>query len=326
MQTDSVSVFADGKSDLMIGVPHYRQYSMGLNEGIREDLRKIGVGQGDVLMVHASLRAIGALAPGRAGAVVEGGADGLLDALLEAIGDDGTLFVNIGADDGSSWVDERIPEERAALLEERAAPLADAVPFDALQTPADKDNGVLAEVFRCRSGTLVSDHPEGRFAANGPLAELLLHDVPWDDYYGVDSPLDRFVQANGKVLRLGADTDTVTVLHLAEHLVKLPWKRRVLRHPLVATPDGPTVRAVSTIDDSDGITDYPGEYFDDILAAFLATGRARTGIVGRAKSELFNAAEIVSFATAWLAVHLGPASLAAAALETSNVEAADGPR
>lgn len=286
---------------------------MGRNERIIDDLRNIGVCHGDVLMVHASLRAVGALLPGQPGGVVEGGADGLLDAVLEAIGDDGTLFVNIGADDGWYWVNERPPEERPALL-------TDADPFDALTTPAEAANGVLAEVFRCRSATVVSDHPEGRFAANGPLAERLLRNVPWDDYYGIDSPLDRFVRAGGKVLRLGADTDTVTLIHLAENLVELPWKRRVLRHRLVTTPDGPTVRTVRTIDDSNGIVDYRGEYFDDVLADFLATGRASIGVVGNARSELFDAADMVSFATAWLAEHLGPVSLAAAALAATALE------
>jgi aminoglycoside N3'-acetyltransferase len=279
---------------------------MGRNLRITDDLRRIGVCHGDVLMVHASLRAIGALRPGREGGVVEEGADGLLDALLEVIGDDGTLFMNIGADDDWYWVNERPPEERPALL-------ADADPFDVLTTPAEEDNGVLAEVFRCRSGTVVSDHPEGRFAANGPHAERLLRNVPWDDYYGIDSPLDRFVRAGGKVLRLGANTDTVTLIHLAENLVELPWKRRVLRHRLVTTPDGPNVRTVRTIDDSDGIVDYPNEYFDDVLADFLATGRARTGVVGNARSELFDAADMVAFATTWMAEHLGSASIAAAA-------------
>jgi aminoglycoside N3'-acetyltransferase len=288
----------------------YHQVGMGRNGNIIEDLHRIGVSHGDAVMVHASLRAVGALLPERAGGLVEGGADGLLDALSTVIGDDGTLLMIVGATNEWCWVNERSPEERTALL-------VDAVPFDALTTPAEEELGVLAEVFRCRLGTVVSDHPEGRFAANGPLAQRLLEDVPWDDYYGVDSPLDRFVHAGGKVLRLGASTDTVTLLHLAENLAELPWKRRVLRHRRVMTPDGPTVRTVTTLDDSEGIVDYPSEYFDDVLADFVATGRARTGVVGNARSELFDAADMVTFATAWLSEHLGPASLAAASLTTT---------
>ena len=58
-------------------------------------------------------------------------------------------------------------------------------------------------------------------------------DVPWDDYYGAGSPLERFVAAGGRVLRLGADDDTVTLIHYAEYLAPIADKRRVRRHRLV---------------------------------------------------------------------------------------------
>ena len=172
-------------------------------------------------------------------------------------------------------------------------------------TPADPDIGVFAEVFRTRPRTKVSDHPEGRFAASGALADRLLDDVPWDDYYGPGSPLERFVQAGGRVLRLGADLDTVTLLHYAEYLAPVPSKRRVRRHRLVKGREGPEVRVVECLDDSDGIVDYPGEdYFAVILREYLATGRASTGFVGRATSELIEAADVVEFAVSWMAEHL----------------------
>ena len=67
--------------------------------------------------------------------------------------------MTLGARDDWSWVNERPERERPSLL--RAAE-----PFDCRQTPADPDVGVLAEVFRQRSETKVSDHPEGRFGAS----------------------------------------------------------------------------------------------------------------------------------------------------------------
>ena len=290
----------------MVEIIRYHQQAMGRNERIVDELRTLGVRSGEVLMVHASLRAVGALRVGGTGAALDGGADGLLDALRDGIGPHGTLFMNIGADDDWSWVNATPPDDRGALL-------ADAVPFDPLITPAEKDNGVLAEVFRRRPGTLVSNHPEGRFAANGPLAERLVADVPWDDYYGVDSPLDRFARVGGRVLRLGADPDTVTLIHLAENLVDLPWKRRVVRHRLVATPYGPMVRTVHSIDDSDGIVEWPGEdYFVTVLREYLATGRAARGLVGQADSDLIDGTDLVGFATVWLRDHLVELSIAAA--------------
>ena len=260
-------------------------------ERITTDVGRLGVGPGDLLMVHVSLRAIGP---------VEGGADGVLDALHEAIGPAGTLFVNVGARDDLDWVNDRPEEDRPGLLE-------GTEPFDCLRTPADPDVGVLAEVFRTRPGTKVSDHPEGRFGASGPLAADLLDDVPWDDCYGSGSPLDRFVQAGGQVLRLGADPDTLTIVHYAEHLAPLPHKRRVRRHRLVAGKNGgpPEVRTVDCLDDSAGIVDHPGEdYFTTILHTYLATGRATVGQVGNAVGELIDAADVVDHAVAWMAGNL----------------------
>ena len=50
-------------------------------EHLVADLRRLGVVEGDLLMVHASLRAIGP---------VLGGADGVIDALEVAVGPSGT--------------------------------------------------------------------------------------------------------------------------------------------------------------------------------------------------------------------------------------------
>lgn len=261
---------------------------------ITADLRRLGVREGDVLWVHASLRRIGP---------VERGAEGLLDALHEAVGPAGTIVMTVGARDDWSWVNERAESERAALLR-------DAEPFDPAVTPADPEVGVLAEVFRVRGGTIVSDNPEGRIGASGRLARALIEDAPWDDYYGPGSPLERFVDAGGRVLRLGADPDTVTLLHYAEYLVALPAKRAVTRYRRVRGSHGPEVRVVRSLDDSDGIVERSGEdYFTTILDAYLTSGSALTGRVGRAGSELIDGRDLVDFAVSWMAAHLSEPSV-----------------
>ena len=259
-------------------------------EDITADLRRMGVADGDLLMVHASLRAIGP---------VDGGADGVLDALEAAVGVDGTLLMNLSARDDWGWVNDLPESERGELLD-------DAPPFDFLVTPADPEVGVLAEVLRTRPRTKVSDHPEGRFGASGRLADLLVDDVPWDDYYGPRSPLERFVQGGGRVLRLGADLGTLTVLHFVEYLAPLPMKRRVRRHRVVTGREHPELRVVECLDDCDGIVDYPDEdYFETILRDYLATGKPATGVVGGAASELIDANDVVEFGVGWMIEHLG---------------------
>lgn len=258
---------------------------------IVEDLAALGVRPGDTLMVHASMRRLGP---------IEGGALGLIAALDRAVGSDGTLMMTLGADDPWSWVNER-PER------EREAALADAPPFETATTPAEPDIGVLAEVFRTAPGTVVNDHPEGRFGARGAHALDLITNPPWDDYYGPGSPLERFVQAGGKVLRLGADLDTITLLHYAEYLTDVPDKRRVTRHRRIATPDGPVIRTISCLDDSDGIVelgDDAEDYFITLTRDALAAGLATVGPVGSATAELFDGAALVAFASEWMHRHL----------------------
>ena len=250
------------------------------------DLAALGVRPSDIVMVHASLRAIGP---------VEGRAGGVVDALDAAVGQSGTLLMTLGARNDFDWVNERPEAEREALL-------ADAEPFDALRTPAQADVGYLAEAFRTRAGTRVTDHPEGRFGARGERAAALLESPPWHDYYGPGSPLERLCRSGGRVLRLGASIETVTLLHYAEYLVALPEKRRVRRHRRVKQSDGShAIVHVDCLDDEHGIVDYPdGDYFGFLLRDYLATGRASTGTVGSARSELVEAPDLVDFAVRWM--------------------------
>jgi len=244
---------------------------------------------GDTVMVHASLRAIGP---------VDGGPEGVLAALDRAVGPDGTLLMILGAEIAEDWVNERPESERAGLL-------ADTPPFDPVTTPAFHEVGTLAEVFRRTPGTRVTDNPSGRFGARGRLAAALLADAPWDDYYGPGSPLERLSEGGGKILRLGASFDTTTVLHYAEYLADIPTKRRVCRHYQCMSDDGPIVRVVECLNDSEGIVPWDGEdYFALILREYLAEGRARCGRVGNAPSDLIDAGDIVAFGAAWMTKHL----------------------
>lgn len=242
-------------------------------EPLTSQLRALGLGSGRDVMVHASLRRLGP---------VPGGASAVVDAVMDAIGPDGTMLMMIAADD--------------------------SVPFDRLTSPADPDNGALAEAFRTHAGVEVNDHPACRFAALGPASAELLRPQPLHDYYGAGSPLERLVARRGAVLRLGADLDTVTLTHHAEHLARLPYKRRVTRR-YVRADTGPV--DIDGIDDSDGIAEWAhGDYFPQILVDFLATGAARVGPVGGCTAELFDAAAFVESAVRWIERELATASAA----------------
>jgi aminoglycoside N3'-acetyltransferase len=255
------------------------------------DLRRLGVQAGEHLMLHASLRAIGPVA---------GGPEGLIAALEQAVGHEGTLLMVLGAGGVAEWAHEPPDAATVAALTPEAA-------FDATRSPAHPEVGWLAEVFRRTAGTLVTQHPLGRFGARGRMAAWLLADAPWDDYYGPGSALDRLCQAGGRVLRLGAALGTVTLLHWAEYLAPLAAKRRLPRYVAVTGAGGPEIRYVDSLDDAEGIVAWAGEdYFALLLRDYLATGRARQGQVGGAASELLDARDLVAFAAPWMQARLLP--------------------
>ncbi len=241
---------------------------MNKKENIIEQLKNLGLQKYSAVMVHTSMRKVGK---------IEGGADALIDALLQTLGAQGNLVMVLGADD-----DE---------------------PFDALTSEAEEDMGVVPELFREREDVHVNDHAAARYAAHGPQAEFLLNPIPLHDYHGPGSVLERLVEMNGAVLRLGADVDTVTLTHLAEYLADVPNKRRVsLRYERADSGE----QWIESLDDSDGIAEWKeGDYFPRILLDYLKSGDANIGRIGSAEAELFPAKNFLSFAKCWIESNLG---------------------
>lgn len=259
-----------------------------------KQLQTLGVRKDDLLMVHGSLRALGL---SRSHGVIDG-AEQLLGALRSVVGEGGTLLMILGTDYVMDAVNEKPVEERGNLLE-GTEPL---VPANAAVLP---EVGWLAEVFRRRQGTQTSSNPSGRFAAWGARATELLRDQPWNDYYGPGSPLEKFCTFGGRILRLGASRDTTTALHYAEYLAELPNKRRTRWDYLLATDEGPKHVWIECLDDAQGIVDWDGEdYFALALDAYLAQGKHRAGIVGKASCELIDANDLVQFGARWMEENL----------------------
>lgn len=248
------------------------------------DLRRIGLADGDAVMVHAAF--------GRVGTVL-GGPDALVDAVLDVVGPAGTvlsyqdweLSVDVWGEDG---------RVREAFRDQ-------VPPFDAARARPARDHGVVAATVGTRPGVRRSGNPGASVAALGADAEAFTADHPLDFGYGEGSPLARLVAADGRVLMVGAPLDTMTLLHHAEHLAELPGKRRVrVEYPL-ATPEGTVWRLVEEYDTSRPVVDGPSEdYFARIVADHLAAGGGRRGTVGAAESVLVDAAAITAFAVAWL--------------------------
>ncbi|MDP9616355.1 aminoglycoside 3-N-acetyltransferase [Streptomyces demainii] len=262
-----------------------------LRSRISRDLTALGLADGDIVMFHTRMSAIG---------YVAGGPQTIIGALREVVGTQGTLMVTCGWNDAPPYDFVTWPQGWQSTLR------AEHPAYDPDLSEADHNNGRLPEALRRWPGAVRSRHPDVSFAALGAAAAELMADHPWDDPHGPDSPLARLVARSGRVLFIGAPLDTMTLLHHAEALAKAPGKRFVDYEQPILVRGQRVWRRFHDIDSEDGAFDYSAvvpegqEPFEAIARDMLAAGIGRQGRVGAAESYLFEAAEVIDFATSWL--------------------------
>jgi aminoglycoside 3-N-acetyltransferase len=252
---------------------------------LMQDLQELGLRPGQLIMLHASVRAIG---------WIVGGPDVVLDALLEVLTPSGTLMMYVG------W-EVNIEEFYTWSADRQSAYLAECPPFDPQRYRAQRKWSILTEYLRTRPGVHRSGNPGASVAAIGAKARWITEKHPLQFGYGPGSPLAKLVQAGGQVLLLGAPLNTITLLHYSEHMAAVPNKRTT-KYKVPLLQHGKRVWfEVEEYDTSQGIVDWEGgDYFPAIAQAFLDSGHGCTGLVGAARSHLFDAAELHAFAVQWM--------------------------
>lgn len=179
-------------------------------ESLFAELRSLGIQAGEIVIVHASLSALG---------WVNGGPVAVVEALLRAVGPGGTVVMptqSAGLTDPETWEAPPVPH---AWLDT----IRDTMPaYDPRVTPT-REMGRIAELFRTWPGALRSEHPSTSFAALGPLAREITRNHALEDPLGQSSPLGTLYRLAAKVLLIGVDFDRCTALHLAEDMA---WPER----------------------------------------------------------------------------------------------------
>jgi aminoglycoside 3-N-acetyltransferase len=130
------------------------------------DLRSLGVTAGMTVMVHSSLSRLG---------YVAGGAQAVVQALLEAVGTDGTIMMPTHSGDltdPAPWTSPPIPAAWWDIVRNEMPA------FDIRLTPT-RGMGAIVECFRHVRGVRRSAHPTVSAAAVGPNAEALMPAITW---------------------------------------------------------------------------------------------------------------------------------------------------
>jgi aminoglycoside 3-N-acetyltransferase len=160
---------------------------------IKKDLGNLGIKPGDKLMVHSSLRSIGH---------VIGGADTVIDAVLESIGEQGLLMMptfsySYEKGNGTGPFNKRISPSRT---------------------------GYITEVFRKREDVVRSDHPTHSVSAVGKNAKYYIagHEET-KGAFDNDTPLHKLALDKGRILLIGVGHEANSTIHVAEFLARLPF-------------------------------------------------------------------------------------------------------
>jgi aminoglycoside 3-N-acetyltransferase len=161
------------------------------------DLWLMGIKPGETILVHSSLSSIG---------YVEGGAETVIGALMDAVGISGNILM---------------PTSPNSALQLEYIQKLDV--FDVHNTPSAL--GRITEVFRKMDGVWRGAHPTEPVAAMGPDAEwLIAGHLGEPTPYTANSPFRRIIERNGKILYVGVTLDNAgTSLHTLEDAVDFPY-------------------------------------------------------------------------------------------------------
>lgn len=180
---------------------------MVTRKDMTEALYRLGVKNGDILLFHSSFKSLGE---------VEGGADAVIDGMLDALSPDGTLVAPtlVQKDFHNAYKN-----------------------WDIKKSPSDV--GYLTEVFRLRPNAYRSDQATHSVAAIGKDAESLTvghtaygprHHLYGRYAFGESSPWQKMYDRGAKLLFLGVTPRCATFHHYVE--------ARMIQSRLDAIPEG----------------------------------------------------------------------------------------
>ncbi|MAU12097.1 MAG: AAC(3) family N-acetyltransferase [Anaerolineaceae bacterium] len=248
-----------------------------------ESLHACGVQPGQTILVHTALSKLG---------WIVGGVQAYIMALLEAVGEQGTIMMPTQTGDltdPKEWQNPPIPESWWQLHRDYAPA------YDPQVTPT-RGMGRVPELFRVWPGVQRSANPVVSFAAHGPNADYLLADHSLTDELGEQSPLGKLYALDGHVLLIGVDHFNNTSLHLAEYRTDYPGKSMMKTgSPMLVDGQRQWVEYE--------VLNTGGDDFGLLGKAFDQAHDVRVQRIGNADVRFFHQRPLVDFACKWMAAN-----------------------
>ena len=249
---------------------------------LAEDFRALGLKAGQTVLMHSALSKLG---------WVVGGPVAVVQALLDVLGEEGTLMVpaqSSGNSDPENWSSPPVPPDWWPIIR-------DNMPAYDPETTPTRQMGAIADTVMCWPGNRRSDHPQASFSAVGAKRdELVGGHTPIEAALGDKSPLAALYDLDGHVLLLGVGHGNNTSLHLAEHRAQIDMPTET--DGAAVLRDGQREWVVfqrPSFDDED---------FESLGIAYELEHeeQVRVGPIGQATARLLQQRPLVDFGVDWL--------------------------
>ena len=219
--------------------------------------------KGDVVLVHSAMRTFGH---------IEGGADAVVDAFLEVLGEEGTLVVPT-----FSYVHE----------------IEDDPIIDMATEPSEM--GIITRT--------ALKHPESHrsvafrhsLTAIGRQSRVITEVDPTLSEFDPRSSFGVLVSLNAKIVLLGVTYSSSTTFHLAEYISRVPYRHLLERNVRIRQKDGRLVH--QTIIDYQPFS-YPGDRSPDYnrLGKIVeGDGRVKVAAIGNCAVRCYNLRQMLDF-------------------------------
>lgn len=251
---------------------------------LRADFERIGIRSGQTLLVHSAM--------GQIGGLICGGAEAIIQALMDTLGTDGTLIMpthSAHRRDPRTWHPPLSEKEQAIIRAEMPA-------FNPQSSPTS-EMGAIPETFRSWDGVLRSSHPLGSFSAWGQYKQLITARHDLEPMFGDTSPIGRLYELNTSILMLGVGYANCTSLHLAEY--RADFTKRLLSEGTAIQIDGKRewlrykMQSLETDDFAQIGTDFE----------LSQSAHVKISQIGNAETRLIDQQALVDFATRWMSAH-----------------------